>query len=234
MEIAESEDFPADPVQGYFVDYAHTKAREEFDHFFCGPQDVKGAWCPNCQKPLLRFLALDTQDNRLALQNTPSRLLSLLFCWTCSVAQEVFFYRALEDGVELLDYGQGGVDTDFPYEKYPIFFPGAAAALNAISAEEQTLITRLNCRFESGEKASAIYGKRRDLWSVRHQIGGEPFLIQGLLALVCPDCGTEMPLLASIANDCLDERGLTGNDGLQLLFHYCRKCCVVGVYQECD
>lgn len=234
MEIDTSEDFPANPVQGYFVDYTHAKATEEFDHFFCGPHNVGGAWCPNCQKPLLRFLALDTRDKRLALQNTPSRILSLLFCWTCNIAQAVFFYHALRDSVELLDYGQGGMEADFPYEKYPIFFPGAGAALTEISGEEQTLITRLNCRFDSGEKASAICGERRDLWSVRHQVGGEPFLIQGLLALICPDCATVMPLLASIANDCLDERSLAGDDGVQVLFHYCRKCCVVGVYQECD
>ena len=43
-----------------------------------------------------------------------------------------------------------------------------------------------------------------------------------------------MPLLVSVANDCLDLRGLTGDDGVQVLFHYCRQCCVVGVYQECD
>ncbi|MDQ2801010.1 MAG: hypothetical protein M3Y13_15360 [Armatimonadota bacterium] len=81
MDVIEN-DFPADPAQGYFVDYARAAdASPDFDHVFCGPHEVDGAWCPNCRKPLLRFLALDTRDNRLRLPNSLGPMLSLLFCW---------------------------------------------------------------------------------------------------------------------------------------------------------
>lgn len=234
MEMAEDADFPADPLQGYFVDYRHSAGTPTaFEHYFCGPHDVGGAWCPNCQRPLLRFLALDRRDNRLNLQDNPSPTLSLLFCWTCNIAQEPFFYRALGNGIELLQYGQGGVVTDFPYDNYPLFFTGARAALQAISVEEQVFLKRLNNRFEE-EARTGLYGQHRELWGVRHQVGGEPFLTQGLTMLECADCGAEMPFLASVANDCLDIRGLAGNDGVQVLYHLCRQCCVVGVYQMID
>lgn len=236
MKIVEEADFPAVPSQGYFVDYRHSAdTPEAFEHFFCGPHEVCGAECPNCHKPLLHFLALDTQDTRLNLQNSLFQTLSLLYCWTCNIAQEPFFYHVLNDGsVELTQYGQGGVETDFPYENYPVFFPGARVMLQAISPKEQAILTRLNRRFETNEAASRIYGQRRDLWSVRHQIGGEPFLIQYLLDLECPHCRAKMPFLASIANDCLDERGMAGDDGVQVLYHYCRSCCMVGAYQTVD
>lgn len=161
--------------------------------------------------------------------------LSLLFCWTCNVAQEPFFYRVFGNGeIEILQYGQGGVETDFPYEGYPLFFPGSEAILRSVTAEEQAILNRLNNRFEMEETTSAILEQRRDLWNVRHQIGGEPFLIQGLTILNCPDYGGEMPFFASVANDCLDAKGLAGYDGVQVLYHYCRPCCVVGVYQMTD
>ncbi len=123
---------------------------------------------------------------------------------------------------------------DFPYEDYPLFFPSAAIALNAITPDEQGTLNRLNRRFETGEPISQILGQRRDLWCVRHQIGGLPFLTQELMMLECPLCNVEMSFLASVANNCLDTRGLAGDDGVQVLYHYCRKCCVIGVYQMVD
>jgi len=236
--ILEHLDCPADPSQGYFVDYQATaEAASDFGHYFCGPQEVGGALCPNCRKPLLRFLALDTCDSRLNLQGSPSETLSLLFCWTCNIAQERFLYRILADGVEFLRYGRGGVEADFPYEGYPIFFPGARATLRQMTAEEQHLIVlqQSNLETEADALARSEFARQRpDLSDVRHQVGGEPFLLQPFAAGECPDCGGEMPFLASIGNDCLDVRGLAGEDGVQVLFQYCRRCHIVGVYQETD
>jgi hypothetical protein len=235
MSFAENIDLAADPTQGYFVDYNQSpNTSSTFSHQFCGPYDAEGASCPNCRKPLLRFFGLDTRDSRLSLRSDQPLTLSLLFCWTCNVAQETFFYRDFNGTVEILQYGQGGVQTDFPYEDYPLFFPHGSMALEAITADEQAILNRMNRRFETGEPISQILGQRRDLWCVRHQIGGAPFLTQELAVLECPLYGVEMPFLASVANDCLDTRGLAGDDGVQVLYHYCRKCCVVGVYQMVD
>lgn len=235
MDTAERANFPADPAQGYFLtSRASPGFSMALNHRFCGPHDVGGAWCPNCKKPLLRFFALDTRDNRINVQETRVPTLSLFFCWTCNVAQETFFYRDLGDAIEIIQCGQGGVEAGFPYEDYPTFFPGSAAVLEMITAEEQAVVSRLNSRFETNEPASKILGQRHHLWNVRHQVGGEPFLTQGLAVLVCPDCGTDMPFLASVANDCLDPRGLVGDDTVQVLYYFCRKCRVVGVYQMAD
>lgn len=223
MSLAENIDLLAAPAQGYFAVYKQSpNTSETFSHQFCGPYDVEGASCPNCRKPLLRFFGLDTWDSRLSLQDNPASTLSLLFCWTCNVAQETFFYRVFCNAVEILQYGQGGVQVDFPYEDYPPFFPSAPIVLSAITTDEQAILNRLNRRFETSEPISQILGQRRDLWCVRHQIGGAPFLTQELLLLECPLCNVEMPFLASVANDCLDARGLAGDDGVQVLYHYCR------------
>lgn len=235
MSLTGNIDLRADPAQGYFADYEQfPNTSATYSHRFCGPYNVEGASCPNCRKPLLRFFGLDTRDSRLSLQSNQTSTLSLLFCWTCNVAQETFFYRASGDAIEVLQYGQGGVQVDFPYEDYPLFFPSAAIALNAITPDEQGTLNRLNRRFETGEPISQILGQRRDLWCVRHQIGGLPFLTQELMMLECPLCNVEMSFLASVANNCLDTRGLAGDDGVQVLYHYCRKCCVIGVYQMVD
>ena len=238
IRIGEHLGCPADPSQGYFVDYqVAPEGGTDFGHYFCGPQKVGGALCPNCHKPLLRFLALDTHDSRLKLQGCPSETLSLFFCWTCNIAQELFLYCILADGIELLRYGRGGVETDFPYEGYPIFFPGARATLRQMTAEEQHLIVlqQSNLETEADALARAEFMRQRpDLSEVRHQVGGEPFLMQPFVAGECPDCGGEMPFLASIGDDCLDVRGLVGEDGVQVIFQYCRRCYIVGVYQETD
>lgn len=162
-------------------------------------------------------------------------MLPLLFCWTCNVAQGRFFYRVSGGGaVELLEYSRDGVETDFPYHDYPVFFPGAVAALVAVTPDEQAILQRLNQRFETGESSKAILGQRRDLWAVHHQVGGEPYLTQYLLDLECPACRAGMPLLVSVAHDCLDERGTVGDESVQVLYHLCRHCSVVGVYQATD
>ena len=206
------------PAKGYIVDFRPAPHEQiPFTHVFCGPQELDGAICPNCHKPLLRFLALDTADPRLDMQECSVSVVSLLFCWTCNVAQSEFFYQIRRDGsIKLLRYGGGGVEIDFPYEDYPVFFPGAPAVLRPIEAVPRNELARFHASYESS------------------QVGGEPYLLQGGHPLRCLLCGVDMPFLASISDDCLDERGLVGSTDVQVVYHFCRECCVVGAYQECD
>jgi hypothetical protein len=217
-------------IPGYLVEYG---ADVDGPHMFCGPQRLAGGECPNCRKPLLRFLDLDTTDPALQPLGTISLRLPLLFCWTCAIAQEELFYRLTDGGVELVRYGEGGVQTDFPYEDYPVHFPGCPARLEPLTEDEQEVIRRIN----RGQIAEwDVEESHPRVCRPRHQVGGEPLLVQRdpEAEVLCPECGGPMPFLAAVADDCLDPRGFTGNSYVQVLFRYCIRCRVVGAYQECD
>ena len=262
MIVINGVEFPNDPEQGYWVNYKNTAdVPTEFEHTFCGPQDIAGARCPCCQRPLVRYLALDTRDARLHLQNSPFPTLPLMDCPRCLVQggspahHGAFLYRVLRDGgVELAPYVQEGWlrSDDFPYEDYPSFFPEAQAVLQPLTPAEQEGVMRINHRGDwenlPPEVLDAMSEEELDelgsedwweedfyesLWDIRHQIGGEPFHIQGLAVVNCPECGVQMPFLACIADDCLDARGIAGDETNARLFHYCRRCHVVGTYNRC-
>jgi len=44
---------------------------------------------------------------------------------------------------------------------------------------------------------------------------------------VCEGCGQTMRLLASIGNANESELGFTGNEFVQMLFHFCDSCSIV-------
>src|SRR5262245_13887496 len=91
--------------QGFFVDYSQPFSAGS-RHRFCGPNDVHGAACPNCKRPLLLFLHLDTSDDRLELAHWGGPL-PLLFCWKCQVAQAPFYYHWNGVEVSILRFGGG-------------------------------------------------------------------------------------------------------------------------------
>lgn len=222
--------------EGYFINYKYSAEPElpQFKHYFCGSHSIKGATCLNCQKPLLRFAIIDTQDARLKLEDIEVNELPLLFCWTCNIAQGDFFYQCLSlNEIKILKYKPGKESDDFPYENYPVFFPGRQAYLVKMSELEQDIITKLN-------------GGKLDSWAAEqllpnvscepsHQIGGEPYLVQGMVVkLTCPVCCNIMDFFAAIGDDAPDDKSFTGNPYVQVIYHFCRECCVFGVYQQCD
>ncbi len=73
---------------------------EKFRHRFCGPQQEPVAYCPNCEKPLIHFAALNTHDPRLELGVWP-RNLPLLFCWRCNVGKTRVDYHFSEDAGDI-------------------------------------------------------------------------------------------------------------------------------------
>ena len=215
-----------------------TSAR--YVHEFCGEHAIAGADCPNCQKPLLRFLTLDKSDTRIGLSHLGERQIHCLFCWTCNIAQKTFYYKHNADGsVSFLEFGEGGAETDFPYDDYPAAFPGASSILLEISEDAQNAIKSVNA---GRSKISSLRDKHPDLFGCRHQVCGQPFLTQRNpdyeigRDIRCPECKKRMPFFATIANDCLDERGFAGEEGagVQVLFNLCRVCLTMHAFQQCD
>jgi hypothetical protein len=220
----------------YYVDYARdVRLGSAFDHRFCGPHDVAGSQCPNCDRPLLRFLALDTRDSRLGLGQVPFSTLPLFYCWRCPVSQEMFSYRVLDDGaIGLLVYGRGAPEDDWPYSEYPKFFPEAPARLVEVTEEVQDIYKHLNATGEFEEWG--LTERNPELLLPRHQYGGEPLHMQQdpEYCVRCPDCAEPMPFTASIGADCLDERGLVTSEAVQVIYHYCPACRVVSAFQQTD
>jgi hypothetical protein len=248
-------------------------ASTKFEHWFCGAHDIPGAWCPNCNKPLLRFLDLDALDPRLELPNDGPRHVHLLYCWTCNVTaigtyeydgprrvptdwfvaladgrpetlhrlgdpsesgSAPFMYQILASGgVRLLQYARGGVQSAFPYADYPSFFPQAKASLVALDIDAEAAFYAENRQEERGRR---FFERHLELHVPRHQVGGEPYLVQKdfNLTMRCPLCGKLMPRLAAIGDDCLDERGFTGQLFVQVIYHYCPSCAVVGCFNQAD
>jgi hypothetical protein len=219
--------FCSAPKRGYFLIPAPGDSLRSYRHALCGVE--RHNICPNCRRPLLRVLTLDTRDPRLELNTTTvgSLPLPLLFCWRCNVSQGPFYYRLLSEPlVELLIYNRGGVEADFPYPDYPDYFPESPVTLAAIPPDVQERLVKIN----EGEIDDMQLGRPR------HQIGGIPYLFQyePERQSSCAVCHAPMPFLATICDDNGDARGFTENSGVQMLFRYCRRCCVVLAYQQCD
>ena len=225
------------PAKGYFVRFAKDAGTQmSYRHKFCGPNDLRGASCPNCNKPLLVFLSLDVRDPKLEILDSPFDAFPLLFCWTCNIAQvELFSYRVLKDGsVYLLDYGEGGAATEFPgtpYDNYPDYFPSVHVTLEEISDGDQEIIKRMMKDDNYFVKHMNDYPR---LSECSHQIGGEPFLVQPLMRMNCPLCGKAMPFFASIGDDSGDNTGFTKNPYVQVIYYYCRNCHLISSYAQCD
>lgn len=225
-------DFVSHISPGYIVRVAERGDKDGWQHRLFGMHSIAGAVSPNSGRPLLRLLQLDMADPKLELNRGPGEVLPLLFSWSCEMSQSPVIYRVKSSAaVELMVYRRGKAYDDFPYAEYPSHFPERTAALVPIPAREQDAIRDLN----SGRLAPAdLPAHQRDLVVPRHQVGGEPFLVQPWESLDCPSCTRPMPFLASIGDDSGTPEGLTGNPFVQTCFSYCRPCRVVGARQQCD
>ena len=178
-------------------------------HVFCGAHAIPGAGCPNCDRPMLRMMSLDASDERLRIAAIGVERVPLLFCWQCNVAQDVTQYRLRADGgIDLLRFKRGTQGPDFPYSGYPESFPEARFDLLPVPA--------------AAAKAP------------RHQVGGTPFVLQGLRDLRCKICRRRMRFLACIADDATQGWTFAGNSWVQTHFHVCLDDGVIASYHECD
>ena len=218
------------PTQGYFVEMTDLSfsTHSKRNHKLCGSHNITNGICPNCSKPLLRLLDLSVSDERLEIRSDSFESVPLLFCWTCNIAQEPFFYQIVSsNSIHLLEYGKGGVTNDFPFEHYPLYFPERRVILKEISPDCQSLIQMIN----SGD--SEISYAYPELAKPRHQIGGEPFLFD-YNSMACISCKNEIPLLATIGDEAPDNISFTGNEFVQIAYYFCRNCSIVGASQMCD
>jgi|GEM_PF-1311598 len=228
----------------------------EYKHYFCGPHDVPGAFCPNCMKPLLRLLAIDTRDERLGLTYCPFPIFSLFHCMTCEILNGVFYYQihATDGRISILDYKEGTVQPEYiPFypKPYPRHFQGQPIQLVPLSEEQQWYI--INNQRLAEEYTSDIYTydmEKREQFAKKinefhkqyirlkidaHQIGGFPKLTQGWEVMtgqgwdghMCPLCNQEMTFLAAIDDKNTDPRGFVGTEIGQFLFTWCSRCFVV-------
>jgi hypothetical protein len=201
-------------------------------HSLGGTEVPEGATCPNCRRPLLLIMSLDATDRRLELDRYRFKLLPLLYCWTCVASAGLVRYALEQDGsaISILEFPSGDRYTDFPYPDYPAHFERHALTLVPLTPEEQRVLYQLNRTRARAE----LFEKYPALDRPRHQVGGEPLLLQSAEELTCSRCSGDMPLLASIGNDALGPKTFTDNDWVQLIFHICPQCSEVAAYTATD
>ncbi|MEO8132205.1 MAG: hypothetical protein ABJF23_03250 [Bryobacteraceae bacterium] len=224
---------PTNPEQGFSFNFCPDPS--ETVHAFCGPNEIGGAGCPNCSKPLLRLLSLSSTDTRLNVDPAITPALHLLYCWTCSIPYGVFSYRIRKEGtVELLDLPptwESAFGPDGPYDGYTGTFKMKRVGLVPLSAEQ----------VQTQELAQSDMDFALDLPPQEHQIGGLP-AIQNPQTVKCPICSKLSPLLAVICDDATGNQpgevpasqSFTDNEGTQMVFHFCRDCSVMSAYHSND
>ena len=231
-----SNEWSAEPAQGYWLDFAEGGGGPT--HEFGGAHQVPGSECPTCHKPLLRLLTLDSTDKRLNLSTFVAPRVHLLYCWTCSIPYGDFCYELLQDGgVNILSCkvgDPGAFGPDGPYDGYPGVFPGRLVTLKPLTEEEQRAI------HEKQHEDIDVPDEFSYVEDPRHQIGGDPLILNPQFPLACPKCDSEMPFLATICDNAGGNGfpdgyvSFTGNLGVQMVFHLCRNCAVVCAYHSVD
>lgn len=240
--------FVCQPQQGYFAEIVRRPPSSRFVHTLGGKNDLPGAVCLPCNRPLLLMISLDVRDKRLGLElprgrkeepleGKPRELydIPLLYCWSCG--PQLHYRLNPEGGVDVLNHAKDSCwpNSCWPFEPYPDSFPRKHLRLSRIGAATQELMRRKNSGKLSKE---TLFDKRlHSVLTLRHQIGGEPILQQsgGLSGfLSCPLCDGKTPFIASVADETGSKETFHENSGLQVVFHYCIRCQVVYASHECD
>lgn len=227
-----------DPEWGYSLNF--NPSPNEALHDFCGENDVAGGSCPNCARSLTKLLALHAKDPLLNLDRDRLSVVHLVYCWTCSIPFGEFSYKVEKDGsVTILSFPPRQPDAEHglkgPYDGYTGIFPKIEISLKSIEAKDQM---NLRQRWESNDREIDV---PEGFDEPRHQVGGFPF-IYNPIKTNCPECSRDMPLFVTICNDAHGNdpwrqpatETFVGNGGVQMVFHFCRKCSIVSAYSSSD
>jgi hypothetical protein len=247
--------FTCVPRRGYFAEVGKRRPSSRFEHSVGGKNDLPGAFCAPCKRPLLLMKSIDVRDSRLGLRlpqgrherviRRPGKHLErdlfdipLLYCWSCG---SLLYYRLNpEGGVDVLNHSKEQMDVlmdaCLPYFPYPTSFPKKHLRLVPISTKAQRTIHEDNAGvLEDDGSASSV--QLRPYLRPRHQVGGEPHFEQKSClkgGRKCVLCRKDAPLLASVADETGSKLTFHGGSYVQVIYHYCPHCQVVSGYHECD
>lgn len=227
---------PGDPDWGYRLNFDPPPSA--IVHEFCGENRIVGAKCPHCEKPLLRILSLNAEDAVLNVDPEKTPMVHLLYCWTCGIPYGEFSYKNNFDGsvtlVKVPPQYDDAFGLDGPYDGYTGEFALRQVSLEPLDQENQEEYRTL---WETPGADAVDMGL--DISS--HQIGGYPFIYNPQRTR-CPDCAEDMPLWGHICDDATGNStngvkaadSFVDNCGVQMVFHFCRKCSIVSAYHSCD
>lgn len=218
--------------QGRFIHYSETPPEDsDRPNIFCGEHSIKGAQCPNCNYDLQRYFSIDLDRPPFNEEAPGLGYIHFLYCWRCALKMGHFVYKIVSDTeIKITEFVKGKEERNFPYKKYPNYFPQGSITFHDLSKDLQKAIHYTN-NYDDGW----IYMEENysEFAEPHYQIGGEPYLLQPIEIVHCTECGKMMPFVLAAANDCLDTRGFLGMD-ISVLFHLCPSCKVVGCYHHCD
>jgi hypothetical protein len=217
-----------------------------FDHFVGGSHAIRSADCPNCDKPLMQYMSINTADDRLNLGFLGVDRLPLLYCMRCALCWRVFeYYVKSSDAISIVRVHRGertwddwygdGFGDELPkryFDLYPIpehiqYLHGRISRGYQPTDAEELEISRF-----TGKVAQPEVGGYPIVDAI-NQIGGETFFVQPIntpMCRVCKENGMKrhMSFVASLVND--DRTRLRiGHDGVQVLFFTCCSCGLIHV-----
>ena len=110
-----------------------------------GSCNVAGAISPNNGLPLTQHAAIRLIDSHFQIPDFDIPELHFLYSWKCNISKGDLTYRYVNGRIELLDFVEGADDfEDFPYDDYPVVFPGISFDLVRVPESDKLLISILN------------------------------------------------------------------------------------------
>jgi hypothetical protein len=216
--------------QGYIVEYANDESAE-YRHIRFGEHAIPGAWCSNCDKPLMRIMEIDTQDPRLGMMEFPFSRLPLVYCYECSLCLGTLYYKVQHDSsISIIHFEESDWSSEEAYHEVPQRIPASGVKVRPLTPEEQEFIisgyqTMPTCWGPDEQAPEYLY-----LYGHSDQIGGFPFLDNNWsdYQFNCPRCEREMEFLATFCNSTQNTEMMLAEEDPQLVYAYCTHCHVVG------
>ena len=227
-------------MPGHFVDFG---VQSGYGHSVGGEHSIKGAWCPNCDKPLMLHMTLDASDPALKLNRLGLSTIPLLYCSRCSLSWYDFTYvLKSETEIKLVEFFTGETNWDEWNSAVGVdVFPKQSCSFRPMPSKLQKLYDKLNDDEELSERETRYVLKMTDvignIIDVTNQVGGRSFLCQMLLDPWCVNCQkvgerNQAFFLASLTN--VPKAGVVFSyDSIQIVFFFCPVCRSIKVTHSC-